>query len=175
MQHGTAKIICYFYNMQLHKAYILLGSNIGRRKDFLTRAIQHITKHCGAVLQSSSLYETAAWGNTSQRAFLNQVILIETALHQDELMRTLLRIELELGRIRKEKLAPRTIDLDILFFDTLILHSKLITVPHPAIQDRRFVLVPMAEIAPDFIHPVYHQTISTLLKACTDPLAVKKI
>jgi 2-amino-4-hydroxy-6-hydroxymethyldihydropteridine diphosphokinase len=161
--------------MQFHKAYILLGSNMGRRKEFLQKAAALIAKHCGNILQLSSIYETAAWGNTHQKSFLNQVLVVQTKLHHDELMHTLLHIEQELGRTRKEKFDPRTIDLDILFFDRIILHSSLLTVPHPAIPNRRFVLVPMEEIAPGFVHPVYHKTIRSLLKVCTDPLAVKKL
>lgn len=87
-------------------------------------------------------------------------------------MQSLLDIEQQLGRIRTEKFGPRTIDLDILFFDELVMKSKLVTLPHPAIQDRRFVLVPLTELSPRKIHPVYKQTVTALLKKCTDTLAV---
>ncbi len=164
----------YFYNMPLHHVYILLGSNKGQRKRFLEKAIQHIQLHCGGITKRSSIYETAAWGNTKQAAFLNQVISIRTRLSPDELMKKLLAIELELGRVRTEKYGPRTIDLDILFFDSLIFHSGIVTLPHPAIQDRKFVLIPLAELSPGKIHPVYKKTINTLLKECADQLAVTK-
>ncbi|MEQ1797565.1 MAG: 2-amino-4-hydroxy-6-hydroxymethyldihydropteridine diphosphokinase [Lacibacter sp.] len=160
--------------MPIHKAYILLGSNIGNRKQFLSKAIKQISELCGNVVKESSIYETAAWGNTKQAAFLNQVIIIETKHSPDDLMKSLLEIETGLGRIRTEKYGPRTIDLDILFFDDLIYHSPTVTLPHPAVQDRRFVLIPLAELSQRKIHPVYQKTISRLLKECADKLEVKK-
>lgn len=120
------------------------------------------------------MYETAAWGNTKQAAFLNQVISIRTNLPPDDLMKKLLEIEQKLGRLRSEKYGPRTIDLDILFYDALIYHSAIVTLPHPAIQDRKFVLIPLAELSPGKIHPVYKKTIRTLLNECADQLAVIK-
>ncbi|XVJ64783.1 MAG: 2-amino-4-hydroxy-6-hydroxymethyldihydropteridine diphosphokinase [Lacibacter sp.] len=159
----------------MHKAYILLGSNRGRRKDYLKKAKRLVAANSGAILKESSIYETAAWGKTDQKAFLNQVIVITTDLAAEKLMESLLDIEQQLGRIRIEKFGPRTIDLDILFFDDLVMKSKLVTLPHPAIQDRRFVLVPLAELSPRKVHPVYKQTISSLLKKCTDTLAVISI
>jgi 2-amino-4-hydroxy-6-hydroxymethyldihydropteridine diphosphokinase len=161
--------------MPVHKAYILLGSNQGNRKQFFRKAVKQVQEHCGRIVQESSIYETAAWGNTKQAAFLNQVILIHTTLSPDELMKTLLHIETGLGRIRTEKYGPRTIDLDILFFDGLIYHSPVVTLPHPAIQDRRFVLIPLAELSPRKIHPVYQKTITRLLGECADTLEVKKV
>jgi 2-amino-4-hydroxy-6-hydroxymethyldihydropteridine diphosphokinase len=164
----------YFYSMPVHKVYILLGSNVGKRKSFLNNAIKHIKTQCGTVVKSSSVYETAAWGNTEQQSFLNQIIILQTRLSPDELMQKLLQIENLLGRVRTEKYAPRTIDLDILFYNGLIYKSKQVTVPHPAIAERRFVLVPLAELSPRKQHPVYKKTVSTLLKECTDGLNVKK-
>ena len=160
--------------MPLHQVFILLGSNQGQRKQFLRKAIQEIQLHCGNITNESSIYETAAWGNTKQAAFLNQVIVIRTKLSPDDLMKKLLEIEQKLGRVRTEKYGPRTIDLDILFYDALIFHSAIVTLPHPAIQDRKFVLIPLAELSPGKIHPVYKKTISTLLKECADQLAVIK-
>lgn len=148
---------------------------MGKRKSFLTKAKQFITTEAGIITRQSSVYETAAWGNTNQKAFLNQIIIIQTRLSPDELMKTLLNIEQLLGRIRTQKFGPRTIDLDILFYDRIIINSKLVTIPHPAIQERRFVLVPLVELSPKKIHPVYRQTVSTILKNCTDTLPVKKI
>ncbi|WP_407526938.1 2-amino-4-hydroxy-6-hydroxymethyldihydropteridine diphosphokinase [Lacibacter sp. MH-610] len=156
----------------MHKAYILLGSNRGRRKDYLKKAKRLVQTYAGTILKESSIYETAAWGKTDQKAFLNQVIVITTDLAAEKLMQSLLDIEQQLGRIRTEKFGPRTIDLDILFFDELVMKSKLVTLPHPAIQDRRFVLVPLTELSPRKIHPVYKQTVTALLKKCTDTLAV---
>jgi 2-amino-4-hydroxy-6-hydroxymethyldihydropteridine diphosphokinase len=161
--------------MPIHKAYILLGSNRGNRKQFLNKSKKQIADYCGHVMKESCIYETAAWGNTKQDAFLNQVIILHTNLSPDELMKTLLRIETGLGRIRTEKYGPRTIDLDILFYDKLVSSSPVVTLPHPAIQDRRFVLVPLAELSPLKIHPVYQKTITRLLKECVDTLEVKKV
>ena len=160
--------------MPVHKAYILLGSNQGQRKRFLQKAIIEIAAHCGSIVKESSIYETAAWGNTQQAAFLNLVIIIHTKLLPDELMKSLLQIETGLGRIRTGKYGPRTIDLDILFYDELVYHSSLVTLPHPAIQDRRFVLTPLAELSPRKVHPVYKKTIPVLLRECADTLEVKK-
>ena len=159
----------------MHKAYILLGSNMGKRKEFLARAKKWMGAEAGIILEESSIYETAAWGNTDQQAFLNQVIILQTKHLPDELMQTLLHIEQQLGRIRTQKFGPRTIDLDILFYDGLVIKTKLVTIPHPAIQERRFVLVPLAELSPRKIHPVYRQSIAKLLQNCTDELAVKKL
>lgn len=161
--------------MPIHKATILLGSNMGKRKQFLSKAIKQITELCGNVVKESSIYETAAWGNTKQATFLNQVIIIETKRLPDDLMKCLLDIETGLGRTRTEKYGPRTIDLDILFFDELIYHSSKVTLPHPALQDRRFVLIPLTELSPRKIHPVYRKTITRLLKECADTLEVKKV
>jgi 2-amino-4-hydroxy-6-hydroxymethyldihydropteridine diphosphokinase len=161
--------------MPMHSAFILLGSNQGNRKQYLRKAMEQIQQDCGRLVSESSIYETAAWGNTNQAAFFNQVICIKTKLSPDELMQQLLQIELNLGRVRTEKFGPRTIDLDLLFYDALIFHSKVVTVPHPAIQDRKFVLIPLTELSPGKIHPVYKKTIRTLLKECTDQLAVTKL
>lgn len=136
--------------------------------------MQQIQFYCGSIVNESSIYETAAWGNTKQASFLNKVISIRTKLPPDDLMKKLLEIEQELGRVRTEKYGPRTIDLDILFYDALIYHSAIVTLPHPAIQDRKFVLIPLAELSPGKIHPVYKKTINTLLKECADQLAVIK-
>jgi 2-amino-4-hydroxy-6-hydroxymethyldihydropteridine diphosphokinase len=165
----------YFYGMSVQKVFILLGSNQGQRKQFLQKAIVKMEDRCGNILNESSIYETAAWGQTKQAAFLNKVVVLQTKLPADELMKTLLQIEQELGRTRTEKYGPRTIDLDILFYDDLIYHSSIVTLPHPAIQDRRFVLIPLAELSPNKVHPVYKKTIITLLKECADDLAVTKL
>jgi 2-amino-4-hydroxy-6-hydroxymethyldihydropteridine diphosphokinase len=161
--------------MAKSECYILLGSNIGQRKQYLNKAITAIQHRCGNLINQSAIYETAAWGNTKQASFLNQVIVLHTQLSPDELMQELLHIEEELGRIRTEKYGPRTIDLDILFYGNLVYHSAKVTLPHPAIQDRRFVLIPLAELNARKIHPVYRKTINTLLNECADLLPVKKL
>lgn len=161
--------------MASNECYILLGSNQGQRRQYINKAITAIKKRCGSLVKASAVYETAAWGNTNQAAFLNKVIIIRTTLSPDVLMQELLNIEQELGRIRTEKYGPRTIDLDILFYGNLVYHSPKVTLPHPAIQDRRFVLIPLAELGERKLHPVYRKTIGTLLKECADLLPVKKL
>ena len=161
--------------MPEHKAYILLGSNQGQRQLYLQQAISAIAEQCGSVVKASALYETGAWGKTDQPAFLNQVILLATQLQPGILMQQLLKIEQQLGRQRTEKMGPRTIDLDILFYDQLVCHTPLLTLPHPLLQERRFVLTPLAELAAGKIHPVYRKTVRTLLRQCTDPLPVRKM
>jgi 2-amino-4-hydroxy-6-hydroxymethyldihydropteridine diphosphokinase len=160
--------------MPLHECFILLGSNMGDRSLLLEEARMQIAKKAGKILQSSGIYETAAWGKESQPSFLNQVLVIGTSLHPEPLMQTLLSIEVEMGRIREEKMGPRTIDIDILFYDELVHNSETLIVPHPLLQLRRFVLLPLSEINPSKMHPLLKQTIEHLLANCNDPLTVEK-
>lgn len=159
----------------MNKAYLLIGGNLGDRRQNLAAAIRHINQDCGAISKKSSLYETAAWGKTDQAPFLNQAILLQTEFDAPGLMKALLRIEEKMGRKRGEKNDPRIIDIDILFFNDEIINSPLLTLPHPQIQNRRFALEPMLEIAARLIHPVFQKSISVLLKDCPDKLEVKKI
>ena len=154
--------------------YILLGSNKGDRLKNLASALQQISLHIGKITQKSSIYETAAWGKTDQSAFLNRVIEIESKLLPEALLAKLLEIERSIGRLRTERWGPREIDLDILFFGDLAVTSEHLQVPHPAIQNRRFTLIPLAEIAPNFIHPILHKNCLQLLNECTDTLEVTK-
>jgi 2-amino-4-hydroxy-6-hydroxymethyldihydropteridine diphosphokinase len=159
----------------MNKAYLLTGGNMGNRKKTLTLAQKLIAKDCGKITVASSLYETAAWGKEDQPAFLNQALEIETALSPLELLNTVLLIEKKLGRIREEKYGPRTIDIDILLFNNEIHNYPQLKVPHPEMQNRRFALAPLAEIASDVVHPVFKKTIKDLLVICPDKLEVKKI
>lgn len=158
----------------MNKAFLLTGGNMGEREENLLAAIEHINQHCGLITNSSSLYETAAWGNTEQPAFLNQALEIETELTARQLMRRILKVEKLMGRVRKEKYGPRLIDIDILLYADEIHNYKLLKLPHPEMQNRRFALLPLAEIAPDIIHPVLQKTITELLAVCKDELEVKK-
>ena len=158
----------------MNKLYILLGSNMGNSKSNLLLAEKYIAKKIGAVIRKSNFYETAAWGNTNQADFLNQVIIVVSKHTAEKVIEKILAIEKEMGRIRTKKNAPRLIDIDILFFNKEIIKTQNLTVPHPALQNRRFVLVPLNELSPNFIHPVLNTTIHQLLLTCPDILTVKK-
>lgn len=159
----------------MNKVFLLIGGNIGDRLHNLNQAITGLSAACGPVIQQSAVYETAAWGNTDQAAFLNQALVLSTSLTAPELISTILSIEEEMGRRRLEKFGPRVIDIDILFFNDEIMNEPNLTIPHPQLQNRRFVLVPLHEIAPALVHPVLHKTIEQLLAECPDELEVRKM
>jgi len=156
-------------------SYLLIGGNEGDRVVQLSTARNSITAACGEIRRESSLYETAAWGKTDQPDFLNQALEVATIQEAPDWMATLLDIEKTMGRRRGTRYGARNIDIDILFFNNSIIRMPQLIIPHPEIQNRRFVLAPMEEIAPFFIHPVLGRTIRELLAACTDPLPVKII
>jgi 2-amino-4-hydroxy-6-hydroxymethyldihydropteridine diphosphokinase len=159
----------------MNKAYLLTGGNLGNRLNNLIDADKLIEQYCGKIAQRSSVYKTAAWGFTDQPDFYNQALEIETKLSPKELIQQLLKIERQMGRKRDVKLGPRTIDIDILLFNNKIIQQPRLTIPHPRLQERRFALTPLAEIAPGIMHPVLHKTIQQLLSECTDTLDVHKI
>lgn len=158
----------------MHIAYLLTGSNMGNRSSFLLQASSLIKTTCGKIVQQSALYETAPWGFLDQPPFINQALVVETILDPMVLMQELLKIETQMGRKRTIKLGPRIIDLDILLIDDYILKSSLLEIPHPALPNRRFALLPLAEIAPNLVHPILQKTISELLHNCTDHSDVQK-
>ena len=158
----------------MNKLYLLLGSNMGNSKMQLAKAVRLIDKNIGHITRSSALYATAAWGNTNQPDFLNQVLVVETEFTALQTLQAILNIEKRMGRIRTVKNAPRIIDIDILFFNREIIQQHHLTVPHPQIQYRRFVLVPLNELAPNLKHPVLNKTVHELLIHCPDKLNVKK-
>lgn len=155
-------------------AYLLIGGNLGNRKENLLQAAARINEECGNVFKYSAFYETEAWGKTDQPSFLNQALAISTPMTARQLMRRLLKIETSMGRIREEKLGPRIIDIDILLFDNEIHDLRFLKIPHPEMQNRRFALAPLAEIDPGLIHPIFKKTIAQLLDECPDKLDVKK-
>jgi 2-amino-4-hydroxy-6-hydroxymethyldihydropteridine diphosphokinase len=159
----------------MNNSYLLIGGNEGDRPGRMAEARREIGRTAGSILRSSSLYETAAWGKTDQADFINQALLLQTALDAPDLMLELLAIEARMGRRREGKWGPRTIDIDILFFNDDIISLPGLSIPHPELPKRRFALVPLEEIAPDQIHPVSHRSVRELLAACPDHSDVKKI
>jgi 2-amino-4-hydroxy-6-hydroxymethyldihydropteridine diphosphokinase len=154
--------------------FLSLGSNMGDRLKNLQQAVA-VVNILAAVpfsIKSSAVYETAPWGKTEQPAFLNAVISFETILPPAQLLEKLLSGEKMMGRVRDEKWGPRIIDLDILYYYDQVIEQEHLHIPHPEIVARRFVLQPLCDLAPDFVHPVLKQTNSELLRSCPDPLDV---
>ena len=158
----------------MNTVYLLLGSNMGDSEHTLTVAINMIEKNIGKLTKSSSIYRTAAWGNEDQPDFLNQIIIISSSLSSSNILKEMFGIEKEMGRVRTTKNAARVIDIDMLFFNDEIIQTENLTVPHKQIQNRRFVLVPLAEISPDFRHPILKKSSLELLSICSDKLNVQK-
>ncbi|MBC5772814.1 2-amino-4-hydroxy-6-hydroxymethyldihydropteridine diphosphokinase [Pontibacter sp. KCTC 32443] len=156
------------------KLYLLLGGNLGDRTLYLQQARESIAAQVGSIKQASALYETAAWGKTDQPSFLNQVLEVETILGPEQVLQTINTIEHDLGRERLEHWGARVIDIDILFYDNLVQQTQRLTIPHPQLHLRRFTLLPLQEIAPGLVHPVFQQSIAELLQQCPDELEVKK-
>jgi 2-amino-4-hydroxy-6-hydroxymethyldihydropteridine diphosphokinase len=148
---------------------------MGDRQANLAHAVALLEAQGIEIVRSSSTYRTAAWGKTDQPDFFNQAIEVATALSPEQLLETCLKAEKQLGRKRLEKWAERVIDIDILFYGDATVDVEGLTVPHPQIQNRRFTLLPMVELAPEFIHPIFQKTMKILLAECADPLAVERI
>jgi 2-amino-4-hydroxy-6-hydroxymethyldihydropteridine diphosphokinase len=155
--------------------FLLLGSNQGNRVQQLSDATNKINQSIGSIEKKSSIYQTAAWGKTDQPDFLNQALIVKSSLSPQKILQTIHSIELEMGRQRTTKWSERTIDIDILYADELILDLPQLKIPHPEIQNRKFVLTPLVEIAPDFVHPILKKTNKELLSMCTDILEVDKL
>jgi 2-amino-4-hydroxy-6-hydroxymethyldihydropteridine diphosphokinase len=167
----SANICIFGEKNKVMRVFILLGSNEGNRVFFLKEAIRKL-ENLGKILKISSIYETKPWGNLEQANFLNCVLEMQTTLSAENLLTEILSIEKSLGRERKTKWQARTIDIDILYFGNLIIQSENLQIPHPFLHQRRFTLIPLVEIASDFLHPIFQKTNQELLNKCEDTLSV---
>jgi 2-amino-4-hydroxy-6-hydroxymethyldihydropteridine diphosphokinase len=156
-------------------AFLSLGGNLGNTREIFEQTYPWIEKKIGKIRQKSSLYQTAAWGMTDQADFLNQVIEVETTLAPAAILTQLLAIEQLFGRVRDVRWGPRSIDLDLLLQGDVQLKTELLEVPHPRMQDRKFILIPLVEIAPDVLHPGLGLTAKALLTATKDTSSVTLI
>ncbi len=159
----------------MNKVYLLIGGNVGDRQGNLEQARREIALNIGEISRTSSVYETAPWGNQAQASFLNQVLEVLSPMDPDAILETTLAIEQRMGRIRQGLNQPRTIDIDILYFNNETISRDGLTIPHPRIAERKFVLIPMKELNPDWVDPAHQQSIIQLLDACRDELEVNKL
>ncbi|MBP9994600.1 MAG: 2-amino-4-hydroxy-6-hydroxymethyldihydropteridine diphosphokinase [bacterium] len=164
--------------MASETVFILVGSNVGDRAVLLERACASVGCVCGRVVAKSPIYESEPWGFEAEQWFLNQVVEIETELPPDDLMLRLLDIERDLGRDRvtpHEGYASRTMDLDILYYGDEVVGTEHVTAPHPRLHLRRFTLLPLCDVAPDFVHPKLKKSNAELLESCEDRGIVNKL
>ncbi|MEI8006292.1 MAG: 2-amino-4-hydroxy-6-hydroxymethyldihydropteridine diphosphokinase [Bacteroidota bacterium] len=169
-----------------NNVFLLLGSNQGDREGNLLKACAGITKRVGNIVNRSSVYETEPWGFEDSTLFYNQALEIETELSPERMLEEIHGIEAGLGRVREApscysgcacstEYSSRTIDIDILFYGSKIHFTEDLMIPHPRLHERKFTLLPLDEIAPGFMHPVYHKTISGLLADCIDDGGVTRL
>jgi 2-amino-4-hydroxy-6-hydroxymethyldihydropteridine diphosphokinase len=161
--------------VQKQEIFLGLGSNIGDKKSYLKKACDLIEQEIGQIIGFSSLYITQPWGNTNQEKFINQVIRLIADVEPKFLLDKVAEIENSLGRVRDVNWGPRTIDIDILYFGKYVIDRESLQIPHPELTERKFVLVPLVEIAPNFVHPIFKLSNKELLEFCTDTLVVTKI
>ncbi len=157
-----------------HDLFLLTGANLGPRYQNLTFAAQKLRESLGEMVAQSAIYETAAWGSGSVNAYLNQALWLRTEASPLEVLETALAIEREAGREREGRWADRTLDIDLLLYDQEVLDTPQLQLPHPQLPNRSFALIPLAEIAAGFSHPVLHKTMAQLRDVCADTLAVQK-
>lgn len=160
----------------MSKLVLLIGGNMGNREAVFNSTIKEIASNVGTVEKTSPLYESEAWGFESNNLFLNQVLVVSTSKRPHECLRITQSIEKKLGRVRHtERYCSRTIDIDILFYNSEVIDTENLTVPHPRIQERNFALAPLKDVMEDYTHPVLNKKISTLLEECTDKGKVYKL
>jgi len=151
------------------KVYLSIGGNLGNREQYISMAREAIASRVGTIKKASSIYESEPWGFESDSNFLNQVLLVETTLSPAAIMLEISYIESKLGRVRNGKgYTSRTMDIDVLFYDHLILYTPELIVPHKLLHKRRFIIEPLKEIAGDLIHPLFSITINEIALSCTD-------
>ena len=154
--------------------FLSLGGNLGNTREIFEGTYPLIEKKIGKISVYSSVYQTEAWGPIPQEDFLNQVLLVNTTLSAQACLTEMLAIEKEFGRERKERWGPRTLDLDILYYSDITIAEEDLTVPHPRIAERKFILTPLAEIAPSFTDPTSRKTMTALLNECEDSSQVNR-
>ncbi|HLN72004.1 MAG: 2-amino-4-hydroxy-6-hydroxymethyldihydropteridine diphosphokinase [Methylococcaceae bacterium] len=160
----------------MSKVYLLLGGNIGDKQQVFAQATSSLGERVGKITGRSAIYETEPWGFESNDLFWNQVLELEVDIPARKVLEMTMDIEHQMGRIRKiNQYDSRVIDIDILFYDDKIIEMPELVIPHPRIQERKFVLVPLDELVPDMIHPVLHKSIHQLLEACKDELRVERV
>lgn len=162
----------------MERCFILFGSNMGDKNKIYAQACLLINNRCGRIVAQSHAYESEPWGFETKEWFLNRLIVVETELEPEGMMRQLLDIEAELGRVRHPEAGgytSRTVDLDILYYGSRIVLTDSLTIPHPRLHQRRFALLPLCEVVPEFVHPAFNLTQTELLKRCFDFSEVRKI
>ena len=160
----------------MHQVFLGIGGNTGNKHDNFDKVYTFIKNELGDIIKQSSVYETPPWGFESEENFWNQILMIETVFSPEKLLKNIAEIENWFGRERVSgKYSSREMDIDILYFDELILKTETLTIPHPQIANRVFVLVPLAEIAPEYVHPQLQMTSLKMLKNCSDSSVIKKV
>ncbi|MCH7415677.1 2-amino-4-hydroxy-6-hydroxymethyldihydropteridine diphosphokinase [Belliella sp. R4-6] len=159
----------------MRQVILIIGGNVGDRMALLSEAKSKLMFKIGQLKDKSAVYETQAWGGKSKGDYLNQILIFETDFEAEYILDIALKVEKELGRERDVKWGNRTMDIDILYFGEEIINKPNLIVPHPYISERRFVLVPLEEVLPDFVHPKFHLTNKELLRKCTDSCNVIKV
>jgi len=162
-------IILVLFFLKMNKVYLLLGTSMGVKVHNLYTALGRVSEMAGRVLRKSAIYKTQPWGFVSNEYFLNQAVLIETWLSPANLLEVIKSIEKNMGRIKTKAIyESRVIDIDILFYNSLVIEQNNLVIPHPRMHERRFALVPLADITAGFLHPLLSKTIHQLLLSCAD-------
>jgi 2-amino-4-hydroxy-6-hydroxymethyldihydropteridine diphosphokinase len=160
----------------MHTLVLSTGSNLGNRKENMESALLQIEKYIGKIIKFSAMYESSSWGYNSENRFYNQCVLVKTDKGLGDCLALSQEIENRFGRERVEsEYHDRILDIDILFYNEIIMETDLLQVPHPRMHKRKFVLIPLAEILPEMVHPVYQKTVRELLEQCEDPMEVQAL